>query len=245
VFDARAVARFQQQISDEDVVAAREKIARGASLRSAAADIPCAPSTLSVRIKKAKAAEAASTPATGDDDGGRDADGTSEHADARGSAAATSAGPVETLRGALQATKASGQPDWPTRVAAARALAALRPEELEPHRDPQPLEPSIVVYDLAPGSPPVLHRPAKDADAAPSHDQAPAAQQQSAPPAVHMFRYQPRDGDSVGIGSWTDPNPDHARVVSLASHDTDDLETADRWRAELSAGRLPDTSETP
>jgi hypothetical protein len=42
------VARFQQ-LSDEDVVAAREKIARGASLRSAAADIPCAQSSLSLQ----------------------------------------------------------------------------------------------------------------------------------------------------------------------------------------------------
>ena len=42
-------------------------------------------------------------------------------------------GPVETLRGALQATKASGQPDWPTRVAAVKALAALRPDVVQLH----------------------------------------------------------------------------------------------------------------
>src|SRR2546428_10170070 len=50
-------------------------------------------------------------------------------------------GPVETLRGALQATKASGQPDWPTRVAAVKALAALRPdavEQVEPENEQQP-----------------------------------------------------------------------------------------------------------
>jgi hypothetical protein len=66
-------------------------------------------------------------------------------------------GPVETLRGALQATKASGQPDWPTRVAAVKALAALRPDEVEQVEPEQPT-PSIVVYDLPPGAGPVVHR---------------------------------------------------------------------------------------
>ena len=52
------MAQFEKQISDEAVSAAREKIAAGATLRSTAAEIPCAPSTLSVRIKKAEAADA-------------------------------------------------------------------------------------------------------------------------------------------------------------------------------------------
>ncbi len=60
-FDVRryttGMARFEKRISDEEVSAARAKIAAGATLRSAAAEIPCAPSTLSVRIKKAEAAE--------------------------------------------------------------------------------------------------------------------------------------------------------------------------------------------
>ncbi len=51
------MARFEKRISDEQVRAARAKIAAGATLRSAAAEIPCAPSTLSVRIRKAEAAE--------------------------------------------------------------------------------------------------------------------------------------------------------------------------------------------
>jgi hypothetical protein len=55
VFD-QATALFEQRFSDEEVTAARRKIAAGASLRSAAAEIGCAPSTLSVRIKKAEAA---------------------------------------------------------------------------------------------------------------------------------------------------------------------------------------------
>ena len=66
-------------------------------------------------------------------------------------------GPVEILRGALLATKASGQPDWPTRVSTARALAALRPDEVE-HETEHQLAPSTVVYDLPPGAEPVLHR---------------------------------------------------------------------------------------
>jgi hypothetical protein len=44
---------FEQQFSDEQVADARRKIAAGTSLRAAAAEIRCAPSTLSVRIKKA------------------------------------------------------------------------------------------------------------------------------------------------------------------------------------------------
>jgi hypothetical protein len=53
---------------------------------------------------------------------------------ARAGAVSGDVGPVEILRGALLATKASGQPDWPTRVSAARALAVLRHEEVEPKR---------------------------------------------------------------------------------------------------------------
>ena len=49
---------IEKRISDEEVSAARAKIAAGATLTSAAAEIPCAPSTLSVRIRKAEAAEA-------------------------------------------------------------------------------------------------------------------------------------------------------------------------------------------
>jgi hypothetical protein len=35
------MARFEQRISEDEVTAARKKIAAGASLRSAAAEIPC------------------------------------------------------------------------------------------------------------------------------------------------------------------------------------------------------------
>src|SRR5439155_10778137 len=53
-----SMARFEQRVTDEQVASARRKIAAGASLRSAAAEVPCAASTLSDRIKKAEAAEA-------------------------------------------------------------------------------------------------------------------------------------------------------------------------------------------
>src|SRR6266849_4399368 len=136
------MALFEQRISDDEVAAARKKIAAGASLRSAAAEIPCAPSTLSLRIKKAAEAEADA----------RDPARRRAAEDARGGAVRGEVGPVETLRDAQHATKANGQPDWPTRVSAARALAALRPQEVKPETEHQPQPaPSIVVYDLPPG----------------------------------------------------------------------------------------------
>ena len=58
-------------------------------------------------------------------------------------------GPLEVLREALRATKPGGQPDWSTRISAARALAMLRPQELEPV-DEASAEPEIIVYDLPP-----------------------------------------------------------------------------------------------
>lgn len=48
------MALFEKQYSDEQVAAARKKIAAGtSSLRAAAAEIGCVPSTLSARITKA------------------------------------------------------------------------------------------------------------------------------------------------------------------------------------------------
>lgn len=158
------MARFEQRITEEEVTAARRKIAAGATLRSAAAEIPCAPSTLSVRIKKAEAADDARGRAAVRYDEHRPGQQAPEHPDLRAAAAGEDAipgyvGPVEILRGALLATRANGQPDWPTRVSAARALAALRPDEVEP--EPEEAPPSTVVYDLPPGAEPVLHRPRK------------------------------------------------------------------------------------
>jgi hypothetical protein len=133
---------FEQQFSDEQVADARRKIAAGTSLRAAAAEIGCAPSTLSVRIKKAEAAE----------DDARVRVGIPVRK--REDAVAASGDPVEVLRGALQATKANGQPDWQIRVSAAHMLAALPSEETEPESEP---DSATVVYDLPPGSSPILH----------------------------------------------------------------------------------------
>jgi len=44
--------------------------------------------------------------------------------------------PVEMLRAARHATKASGQPDWAARLSAVRALVALPPEEDQPETAP-------------------------------------------------------------------------------------------------------------
>ena len=52
------MALFEKQYSDQQVAAARKKIADGKSPRRAAREIPCAPSTLSLRIRQAKQAEA-------------------------------------------------------------------------------------------------------------------------------------------------------------------------------------------
>ena len=151
------MARFEQRITNGQVSAARRKIAAGASLRSAAAEVPCAPSTLSDRIKKAEAGEADALARAGiDKSGGRRVRRTGKTPE--GAVTDDAPGPVEVLRGALMAIRASGQPDWPTRVTAARALATLRPELVEPPAEHEPA-PALVVYDLAPGSAPVLHRP--------------------------------------------------------------------------------------
>jgi DNA-binding Lrp family transcriptional regulator len=153
---------FEQQFSDEQVAAARRKIAAGASLRAAATELGCAPSTLSVRIKKAEAAEAAARIRLGIGERERPLaarthpDSEPPPISAHDGALAAEAGPIEVLRGALQATKANGQPDWPIRISAARALAALRPEEAEPEPEPEP-DPETVIYDLPPGSSPILH----------------------------------------------------------------------------------------
>jgi hypothetical protein len=149
---------FEKQYSDEQVVAAREKIAAGTSLRAAAAEIGCTPSTLSVRIKKAEAAEADARIRLGIRDRRPPpptrAESEPPASDGREGTLAAGGDPVEVLRGALQATKANGQPDWQIRLSAARMLAALPPEEPEPEPEP---ESETVVYDLPPGSSPILH----------------------------------------------------------------------------------------
>jgi hypothetical protein len=147
------------------------------------------------------------------------------------------------VRGALHAMKASGQPDWPTRLSAARALAALRPEELEPETEQRPA-PSIVVYDLPAGADPVLHR-APDGGAAAGASHAEAQPEHLPPPTAHIFNYESPAGESLPIGSWfpADRGQSPAAVVKLSFSRTGDRETAEFWRAELAAGRLPPLTE--
>jgi hypothetical protein len=149
-------------------------------------------------------------------------------------------GPREVLQDALAANKANGQPDWPTRLSAARTLAALPAEQPQPEEDPAV---SIVVYDLPPSAQPVLvqHRPAAGT-AEPSSELEPTSPQ---PAHDHFFSYQPAEGQRVAIGSWTPPcaNQSASGVVSVQFCTTEQRETADLWRTELAAGRLPDTSD--
>jgi hypothetical protein len=217
------MARFEQRITESEVSAAREAIAAGASLRSVAAKIPCAPSTLSVRLKKATADSEVAVRTTGS--GAHDV----SH---------TAAEPLEILRSALLATKTNGEPHWPTRLAAIRMLATLRPEEFEGSKGEQRTEPEIVVFDLEDGAIPVLHRPRKQ-------DKTPVSSEDADPPQhetsllVHIFMHETSDGENVSVGSWSPPQPVDAMTVAMQLHRTDDAEEAERWRTELSAGTLP------
>lgn len=240
------MGRFEQRISDDDVAMAGSKITAGVSLRAAAAEIPCAPSTLSVRIKKAEQAEARVGGASEQSAAPAAAEGLGALEEGQ-DALPREVGPVEILRGALLATKASGQPDWPTRVSAARALAALRPEELaaEPVESPRgdEPEPSIVVYDLPAGAIPVLHRAKKRPETPPG--EAKAAPEPPPPSDPSTFLYAPPDGEIEFIGEWN-PAPRGQLtdgVIQLKLRTTEDKATAEHWRAELAAGSLPDTSE--
>jgi hypothetical protein len=220
------MARFEQRITESEVSAAREAIAAGASLRSVAAKIPCAPSTLSVRLKKAMADKADSKVVVR-------TNGTGEH-----DAGHTAAEPLEILRSAVLATKTNGEPHWPTRLAAVRMLATLRPEEFEGSKREQRTEPEIVVFDLEPGAVPVLHRPRKqDETPVSSEDAHPPLHETSSP--VHIFMHETSDGESVSFGMWSPPQPDDAITVVMEFHMTDNAEEAERWRTELSAGTLP------
>jgi hypothetical protein len=151
-------------------------------------------------------------------------------------------GPVETLRGALQATKASGQPDWPTRVAAVKTLAALRPDEVEQAEPENEPTPSIVVYDLPPGASPVVHRATSRDETPMSAADTPPAKQ---PPdsVAYTFLYEQPDRKHAIIGSWSPPRLDQSTdgIVQLIS--TDDPAKAEHWRAQLAAGRFPVDTE--
>jgi hypothetical protein len=238
--------RFQTRITESEVAAARDAIAAGSSLRSAAARIPCAPSTLSVRIRKAEAAEAEAwgTSTSVNNDGHTDRWGTGHPATSglRETGEGEVVEPLGILREALKATR-NGQPHWPTRLAAIRMLATLRPEEFD-RRDTEQEGPSIDVYDLEPGAVPVLHRAREEKE--PSVGAADARFQTDLTESnVHWFIYEPAGEDSVVIGLWSPAIPaDSTGVVGLMFHRTDDPEEADRWRTELCSGHLPLVGES-
>jgi hypothetical protein len=235
------MARFQKRITESEVAAAREAIAAGSSLRSAAARIPCAPSTLSVRIRKAEAAEpeACGTSTSVNNDGHTDRSGTGQPATSglRESKEGGVVEPLEILREALKATR-NGQPHWPTRLAAVRMLATLRPEEFD-RSDTEQEGPSIVVYDLEPGAVPVLHR-AREEEEPPLGAAGARSETDLTESNAHTFTYEPAGEDRVVIGVWSPAMlGDSTRVVNFVFHATDDPEEANRWRAELSSGHLP------
>lgn len=151
-------------------------------------------------------------------------------------------GPLEILSAALVATKASGQPDWPTRLSAARAIAALPPEEDKPEPEDPP-RPEIIVYDLPPGADPVLHRAANKTEPAATPAETPS--EQPPPSETHAFFYQPADGEGATIGTWSPPPLGQSApgFVRAVMHTTSNRETAERWRAELAAGTLPEPTE--
>jgi hypothetical protein len=204
------MALFEQRFSGEQVAAARRAIAAGSSLRAAAAAIGCAPSTLSVRIKQAEAAEADALFRLG---GG--ARQPPLRARGRGAAKPTAAElePVEVLRGALQATKANGQPDWQIRLSAARALEALDREQGEPEPLSDP-DYALIVYDLPPDSSPILHAPMPP-QLSGANEYEPA---QPLPEAGTYF-FQPPTGDLMLLVR-------HANDESKGVHLLDDYEAA-------------------
>ena len=102
--------------------------------------------------------------------------------------------------------------------------------------------PSIVVYDLPPGADPVLHRARNGGPPAPvSALEAPSEHLPTS--EHHAFIYEPAGGESDLIGMWSpagrERSPDPDAVVQVVIGSTVDRETAELWRAELAAGRLP------
>jgi len=109
----------------------------------------------------------------------------------------------------------------------------------------QPSTPSITVYDLPPpGATRVLHYPASGAAEAPPTP-APEAPSEQAVPDSRVFEYLTPDGKSEMIGMWSPAarGDSPQGVVKALISVTADPETAERWRAELAAGRLPQTSK--
>ena len=122
--------------------------------------------------------------------------------------------------------------------------AAFGQEEDEPEAAHQPSTPSITIYDLPPGATPVLHYPASGAAEALT-TAAPEAPPEQTVPDTRVFQYLTPDGKSETIATWSPAarGDSPQDVVKAPISITHDPETAERWRAELAAGSLPQTSE--
>jgi hypothetical protein len=64
-------------------------------------------------------------------------------------------------------------------------------------------------------------------------------------PDTRVFYYQPPDGEREMIGTWSPAarGDSPQAFVKAAVSITDNPETSERWRAELAAVKLPQTSE--
>jgi hypothetical protein len=117
-------------------------------------------------------------------------------------------------------------------------LATVRPDEFAPKQDDQPNEYPILVYDLAPDSPPVIHLAEGTlVEVALRFDNpSPTVEPQSL--REHVFiREEIPACEEFYIGVW---NPYRVSTEGdILFHGTSDPEQAERWRAELAAGRLP------
>src|SRR5713101_3924038 len=92
-------------------------------------------------------------------------------------------------------------------------------------------------------APPRSYTPPSGATEAPATAASEAPPEQAVP-NTRVFQYLSPDGKSEMIGMWSPAARDNSTGVVRASISvTADLETSERWRAELAAGRLPQTSE--
>jgi hypothetical protein len=122
--------------------------------------------------------------------------------------------PLDILRSALLATKPSGQPHWPTRLAAVRMLAKLRPEEFERSKEQQRSEPQVVIFDLEPGSMPVLHRARREDEAECVSSQDAQRPPKDASSDLHMFSHETASGESVLIGTWSPLQREESAIIT-------------------------------
>jgi hypothetical protein len=198
------------------VADARGKIAAGTSLRAAAAEIGARrrPSRYGSRRPRRLRPTPVSVSAS--------------QVRKREDAGAAGRDPVEVLRGALQATKANGQPDWQIRVSAARMPAALPSEESEPESEP---DSATLVYDRLPGSGPILHCAPPPIFASASTTEPPAEPL----PEPGLYVFQGETGPMIPLVRHD--ADDDARVHFLRSHEA----AADILRAFGADPRFLDT----